>query len=166
MVLFLLTACPPELAAQCPDGTPPPCAALRRAPARVAPPAALERARRFLVLPFRNITRATEQEWMVEGSTTMLNDVLSRWQEIRVVSDDRLYPALRRAGIAPGAVADPVVVRRLAEATGGWTAVTGEIFATGGRVRVTAARHRCGHQARAGAGIERRGGRRRRARRL
>jgi TolB-like protein len=137
-LLFFLTACPPAFA-QCPDGTPPPCAAARRAaPARVAVPTPADRARRFLVLPFRNVTRAAEQEWMVEGSTTMLNDALSRWQEIRVVPDDRLYPALRRAGITPGAVAEPAVVRRVAEATGGWTAVTGEILATGGRVRVTA----------------------------
>lgn len=126
--------------AQCPDGTPPPCTApaRRAAPARVVPPAPAERSRRFLVLPFRNITRGGEQEWMVEGSTTMLNDALSRWEEIRVVSDDRLYPALRRAGVTPGSVAAPAAVRRLAEATGGWTAVSGEILATGGRVRVTA----------------------------
>ena len=124
--------------AQCPDGTPPPCARPAARPPRVAVPAAAERARRFLVLPFRNITRAAEHEWMVEGSTTMLNDALSRWQEIRVVPDDRLYPALRSAGIAPGSVAAPEAVRRLSQATGGWTAVTGEFLATGGRVRVTA----------------------------
>jgi TolB-like protein/tetratricopeptide (TPR) repeat protein len=101
-------------------------------------PAAGDRARRFLLLPFRNVTRAPEQDWLVEGSTTMLADALGRWQGITVVPDERLYPALRRAGITPGAVMEMPRVRRVAEETGGWTAVTGDIIATGGRVRITA----------------------------
>ncbi|MFI5207718.1 MAG: hypothetical protein ACHQX4_06840, partial [Gemmatimonadales bacterium] len=123
--------------AQCPDGTPPPCAGAR-ARARVVVPAPAERSRRFLLLPFRNVTRQSEQDWLVEGSTTMLADALGRWQGITVVSDERLYPALRRAGIVPGAVMELPRVRRVAEETGGWTAVTGDIIATGGRVRITA----------------------------
>jgi hypothetical protein len=91
-----------------------------------------------LILPFRNVTRHAEQDWLVEGSTTMLSDALGRWQGITVVPDEKLYPALKRAGISPGVVADAPSVRRVAEETGGWTAVTGEVLATGGRVRVTA----------------------------
>lgn len=124
--------------AQCPDGTPPPCAARAVGRVAVSVPSAADRARRFLVLPFRNVTRQTEQDWLVEGSTTMLSDALGRWQGITVVSDERLYPALKRAGISPGVVIDPPRVRRVAEETGGWTAVTGEVLATGGRVRITA----------------------------
>jgi TolB-like protein/tetratricopeptide (TPR) repeat protein len=125
--------------AQCPDGTPPPCAGARAAaPARVIVPPAADRARRFLILPFRNVTRQPDHEWLVEGSTTMLTDALGRWQGITVVPDERLYPALRRAGIAPGTVIEPPRVRRVAEETGGWTAVTGDVVATGGHVRVTA----------------------------
>ena len=55
-----------------------------------------------------------------------------------MVPDERLYPALKRAGITPGTVADPDKVRRVADETGGWTAVSGEVLATGGRVRITA----------------------------
>src|SRR5688572_18567706 len=137
-LLALVTAAP--LGAQCPDGTPPPCAAapVRAATRSIAPPSAAERARRFLVLPFRNVTRQQDQQWLVEGSTTMLSDALSRWHGITVVPDEKLYPALKRAGINPGAVADAPSVRRVAEETGGWTAVTGEVLATGGRVRITA----------------------------
>jgi TolB-like protein len=125
--------------AQCPDGTPPPCAGSRAAVrARVVVPTAAERSRRFLLLPFRNVTRQAEQDWLVEGSTTMLADALGRWQGITVVPDERLYPALRRAGITPGAVMELPRIRRVAEETGGWTAVTGDIIATGGRVRITA----------------------------
>jgi tetratricopeptide (TPR) repeat protein len=90
------------------------------------------------VLPFRNLSRSAELEWLVEGSTTMLGEVLSRWQEIAVVPDDRLYPALRRNGLAAGSVMAQPDVRRVAEETGGWTAVAGEVLATGGRVRVSA----------------------------
>lgn len=135
-VIALLGA-PRTAHAQCPDGAPPPCSRTA-APVRAAAPPAAERGRRFLILPFRNITRAPEQDWLVEGSTTILGDALARWQEITVVADDRLYPALHRHGLAPGALMDPQRVRRVAEETGGWTAVSGEVITTGGRVRVSA----------------------------
>ena len=136
--LALALAAPALRAQQCPDGTPPPCAARARPLARLAPPARAERGRRFLVLPFRNVTRGEEQEWLVEGSTAILAEALGRWQGVSVVPDERLYPALRRAGITPGTVADPPRVRRVAEETGGWTAVSGDIYAIAGKVRVSA----------------------------
>lgn len=131
------------LPAQCPDGTPPPCDARRAVamtliPRAVAPPSAVERGRRFLVLPFRNVTRQADQDWLVEGSTTMLAEALGKWKGITVVPDEKLYPALKRAGIVPGAVADEDRVRRVSEETGGWTAVTGEVLNTGGKLRITA----------------------------
>lgn len=130
-------------AAQCPDGTPPPCDSRRSAAMTLIPRAAVvpslaERGRRFLVLPFRNVTRQADQDWLVEGSTTMLAEALSRWKGISVVPDEKLYPALKRAGITPGTVADEDRVRRVSEETGGWTAVTGEVLNTGGKLRVTA----------------------------
>src|ERR1051325_794175 len=106
------------LKAQCPDGTPPPCAGRDvRQTARLAvvPPATAERARRFLVLPFRNVTRQPDQDWLVEGSTTMISDALGRWQGISVVPDEKLYPALKRAGVTPGSVIEATKVRRVAE---------------------------------------------------
>ncbi len=127
---------PAPLLAQCPDGTPPPCAAAR-ATRRAAPPPA-ERARRFVVIPFRNLSRSPELEWLVEGSTTLLADALGRWREVSVVPEERLVPALRRAGLTPGAVADLASLRRIADETGGWTAVTGEMLSTAGRVAVRA----------------------------
>ncbi len=140
MVFLCVSAAVPSvpavLAAQCPDGTPPPCRTAARP--RVAVPAPAERARRFLILPFRNLSRSPELEWLVEGSTTMLGEVLSRWQDIAVVPDDRLYPALARQRLTPGAVMAQPQVRRVAEETGGWTAVAGEVLATGGRSRVSA----------------------------
>lgn len=134
--LGVAASVPGPLAAQCPDGSPPPC--VTRARAAVTPPAPAERGRRFLVLPFRNVSRNPEHDWLVEGSTTMLAEALSRWEDLSVVSDERLYPALRRAGLTPGGVMDPVAVRRVAEETGGWTAVNGEVLALGSRIRLSA----------------------------
>jgi len=122
-----------SISGQCPDGSPPPC----RAQGAVAPPPAAERARRFLVLPFRNLSRGEEQEWLVEGATEMLGESLGHWREITVVSDDRLYPALRRFGATVGTLIAPDRVRLVAEETGGWTAVTGDVVASGGRLRVS-----------------------------
>src|SRR2546423_4485874 len=81
--------------AQCPEGSPPPGdtrrpAALQVIPIRpAAPPPAADRSRRFLILPFRNVTRQAEQNWLIEGSTTMLVDALEQWKGISVVPDEK-----------------------------------------------------------------------------
>lgn len=123
-------------AQQCPDGSPPPCERPRAA-LRAAPPER-ERRRSFLVLPFRNLSRVAAQDWLIEASPTMLADALGQWTELRVVTDEQLYPALRRQGLRPGEVADLARMRRMAAETGGWTAVTGDIVALGGSLRVSA----------------------------
>src|SRR6266550_845877 len=126
-------------AAQCPDGTAPPCR--RGAPEGAAtsrPPAERDRARTFLVLPFRNLSRSADYQWLVEASPTMLADALGQWTELTVVPDERLYPALRRHELHPGDVMDLASLRRVAAETGGWTAVTGEIIVTGARLHVSA----------------------------
>ncbi len=130
----------PALRAQCADGTPPPCEVrAHQVVARAAAPAApADRGRRFLVLPFRNITRAPDYEWLVEGSPSLVADALGQWQDVYVVPPERLYPALRRHGLVPGQVMDEDKVRRVAEETGGWTAVAGDVLATGNRIQVTA----------------------------
>lgn len=92
----------------------------------------------FLVLPFRNLSRAAEHAWLVEGSPVLIADALSRNDSLTVVPDERLYPALERAGLTAGGVMDLSRVRRIAEETGGWTAVTGEILSLGNRLRVSA----------------------------
>ncbi|PYO30035.1 MAG: hypothetical protein DMD32_15140, partial [Gemmatimonadetes bacterium] len=125
--------------AQCPDGTAPPCS--RGAPGAAAtspPPAERDRARTFLILPFRNLSRIAAYQWLVEASPTMLADALGQWTELTVVPDERLYPALRRHELHPGDVMDLARLRPVAAETGGWTAVTGEIIVTGERLQVSA----------------------------
>src|SRR5437016_961490 len=74
--------------AQCPDGTPPPCTrGAARAAATSPPPAERDRARTFLVLPFRNLSRRADYQWLVEASPTMLADALGQWTELTVVPD-------------------------------------------------------------------------------
>jgi TolB-like protein len=133
-LLVLATAA----ALQCPDGAPPPCAAARRAAAHRQPPAAAVRARRFLLLPFRNVTRAEPQEWLVTGAPLMLADAFGQFRELTVVPDEQLTAARRRLGIAADAAADAAQLRRLAEETGGWTAITGNVIATGGALHISA----------------------------
>lgn len=137
---FLVAVAPTSADAQCPDGSPPPCSSAPRRVQRVAvtPPSVAARRRTFLVLPFRNLTRSPEHDWLVEGSPVLISDALSRADSLTVIPDERLYPALERAGLAPGEVMDLARVRRVAEETGGWTAVTGEILALGNRLRVSA----------------------------
>jgi len=136
---LLLTLLMKSLGAQCPDGSPPPCAGWsRRAIAAPPPPTARDRARTFLVLPFRNLSPPTENQWLIEASPTMLADALGQWTEVAVVPDERLYPALRRHGLRPGDVMDLARIRRVAAETGGWTAVTGEVVAVGDGIRINA----------------------------
>ncbi|PYP74540.1 MAG: hypothetical protein DMD41_01280 [Gemmatimonadetes bacterium] len=124
--------------AQCPDGSPPPCARPARPAASAPPPSERDRARTFLVLPFRNLSRLAEHQWLVEASPTMLADALGQWTEVSVVPDERLYPALRRHGLQPGGLMDLPRLRPVAAETGGWTAVTGEVIVVGDHLQVSA----------------------------
>ncbi len=141
LALSLLAALlPVALRAQCADGTPPPCDAAVRRPAVVTrndPPAQDVRARSFLVLPFRNVRAIPEDDWLALAPV-MLGEALSRWQEVSVVSDERLRLAQRRHGLAPEEAMDEEQIRRVAEETGGWTVVTGDVLRLGNRIRVTA----------------------------
>ena len=134
----LLTWHASAAAAQCADGSPPPCALARRGvtTSRTPPPPAA-RARRFLLLPFRNVTRGVPQEWLVTGAPLMFGSVLGEFRDLYVVSEERVTAARRRLGLPPDVVPDATQLRRLAEETDGWTAVTGNVFASGGRLRIT-----------------------------
>ena len=124
--------------AQCADGAPPPCAPVRRAstPVRTPPSAAL-RARRFLLLPFRNVTRGAAQEWLVTGAPLMFGSVLGEFRDLTVVPEERVSAARHRLALPADVVPDVTQMKRLAEETDGWTAVTGDLFANGGKLRIT-----------------------------
>ena len=127
--------------AQCPDGSPPPCGATRRpvatpAASRPTPPPATVRARRFLLLPFRNVTRTPAQEWLVSGAPLMLASALGQFKDLLIVPEERLSAAMRRASVKPDAAPDADQLKTIAGETGGWTAVSGTVLASGGKVHV------------------------------
>ena len=128
-----------SLYAQCADGTPPPCEvqAAQVVARATPPPSEAERGRSFLILPFRNITRSADHDWLVEGSPVLLADAFGQWDEIRVVRSEQLYPALVRHGLSVGDVVPLDQARQLAQETGGWTVVTGEFLATSRGTRVS-----------------------------
>src|SRR4051812_41316142 len=69
-----MVVCAPLLRAQCPNGTPiANCTAVR--PARVVPPAPSARARQIALLPFRNVTRAPANDWLVTGAPLLLGEI-------------------------------------------------------------------------------------------
>src|SRR5438045_2898464 len=92
--------------AQCPDGTPMPCGRPRSGPPAVRIPPPDARARSFLLLPFRNVTRGIPQDWLITGAPLMLGDALGQFQDLRVVPEERLAAARRRLGIAPDVTLD------------------------------------------------------------
>ena len=123
--------------AQCPDGTPPPCNRLpaRGAPARRDPP--LDD-RFWLVLPFINTSGAADAALLTQASVNLLYQDLARWQDIRVVPDDRVADLLRslpaeerdRPGLEAG--------RSLARRVGAGKLLMGDFLALGGRAQLTA----------------------------
>lgn len=124
--------------AQCPDGTPPPCRTARRAGgAARAVPSPEARARRFLLLPFRNVTRGAAQDWLVTGAPLMLGEALGQFRDLEVIPEATLTAARRRLALPADSSPDATQLRRLAEETDGWTAVSGNVFANGGRLRIS-----------------------------
>ena len=89
-----------------------------------------------MFLPFRNVTRRAEHEWIVTGAPLMLAQALGQFRDLTVVPEERLAAARRRLGVNADSVPDAAQRRVLAAETGGWTAVTGSVFATANGVRV------------------------------
>ncbi len=77
--------------AQCPDGSPPPCRGAAGA-RRIVPPLS-ERA--WIVVPFANVARAADLDWLRDASVDLLSLDLSRWTDISVVDDKRVADLVR-----------------------------------------------------------------------
>ena len=78
--------------AQCPGGTPAPCA-----PSRRPPPPPEVRARHLMLLPFRNVTRTPANDWLVSGAPLMLGQAFGQFTDLMVVPDARLTAAIRQS---------------------------------------------------------------------
>src|SRR5450631_917134 len=124
-------------AAQCPDGTPPPCRIAAVATGRRANPTLSERA--WIVVPFANVTRSPELEWLRDASVNLLSLDLGRWTDIRVVDDEmvadlvRELPSPRAAGALT--LNDGLLLARRA---GAGTLVMGDFYKLGNGARIAA----------------------------
>jgi TolB-like protein/tetratricopeptide (TPR) repeat protein len=91
-----------------------------------------------MLLPFRNVTRAPANDWLVTGAPLMLGEALGQFSDLVVVPEQRLTAALRRFSLATDVPPDATQLRPLADETGGWTAITGNVIASGNKLRITA----------------------------
>lgn len=124
--------------AQCPDGSAPPCRgatapAVRRA---VTPPLDDNT---WIVVPFDNISRSEDAEWLRGASVNLLYLDMSRWRDIKVVDDERVADLLRETPEAAAANnlslnAGLAVARR----AGAGKLVMGDVLKLGNRTTVTA----------------------------
>lgn len=140
LALLLLT-CTTVAHAQCLDGTPPPCLepasrAVVMPVNRAAPvPDPARRARLVGLLPFRNVTRQPAQDWLVDGAPLMLGTALAQFRDLTVSPLERQSAALTRQKTSETSL-DAAALRRLAQATGAWTFVSGQLFVTGNVLRI------------------------------
>ena len=133
----LLALALPTAHAQCPDGAPPPCkgivpVALRRANPPLDP-------RAWIVVPFTNVTKAQDLDWLRDASVNLLSLDLSRWTDISVVDDKRVTDLIREFPTARGTQAlslnDGLALARRA---GAGRLVMGDFFKQGKGARLVA----------------------------
>ena len=134
----IVAAAPSILPAQCPDGSPPPCRTQTVASAarRVNPP--LDD-RTWIVVPFDNLARAQDVDWMRTAAVNLLYLDMSRWQDIRVIDDERVVDLLRETPEA--GAAQPLSLNAglaVAKRAGAGRLVMGDLLRLGSRTQVTA----------------------------
>src|SRR5258708_11580973 len=139
-VLILSSVATSAAAAQCPDGTPPPCDTRRSAPLTVIPKRANPPLddKTWIVLPFNNVTRAPDTEWLSDASVNLLSMDLSRWQDVHVIDDRRVADFMRELARPAGSKLsfnDGVTVAKRA---GAGNLVIGDVLKVGSRTTVTA----------------------------
>ena len=137
MAAALILAAAPPASAQCPDGTPPPCrGAVSAAVRRPAPP--LDE-HTWIILPFENVARVAEVDWLREASVNLLYLDMSRWRDIRVIDDERVADYMREVpearGSGPLGLQTGIAVARRA---GAGKLVMGDLLKVGTRTQVVA----------------------------
>jgi tetratricopeptide (TPR) repeat protein len=90
------------------------------------------------VLPFENISRAEDIDWLREASVNLLYLDLSRWQDIRVIDDERVADLLREVAARPGAQLSLQSALAVARRAGAGRLVMGDLLKVGSRTQVVA----------------------------
>ncbi|MEE8491991.1 MAG: protein kinase, partial [Acidimicrobiia bacterium] len=92
----------------------------------------------MLLLPFDNLRNEPSNEWLREGSLSMLVLDLSQWDDLVVVDHGRVHDLLDQSGLAPGDPIGLAQARQLAREAGVWTVVLGEFDQAGDSLHLTA----------------------------
>lgn len=92
----------------------------------------------FLIAPFRNLSGSSDHDWLIEGSPSLLADLLGQWREISVVPPERMQAVLRREHQKPGDALDIDVLLKMASETGARSVVAGEVVRAGEQLRIVA----------------------------
>lgn len=124
------------LRAQCPDGSPPPCRTVAGLARR---PAALIDQHVWVVVPFANVTRAQDLDWLRDASVNLLSLDLGRWTDISVVDDKRVADLLRDD--PPARAGQPLTLNdglALARRAGAGNLVMGDFIKVGHTTRFVA----------------------------
>jgi len=137
-VLALMVLGARDARAQCSDGSAPPCAR-----ARIASAAATRRDpplddKTWIVVPFNNVTRAPDVDYLRDASVNLLYLDMSRWTDIRVVDDTRVADLMREV---PGADRQPLsfdVAMAVAKRAGAGRLVMGTIIKQGAKTTIAA----------------------------
>ena len=122
--------------AQCPDGSPPPCRSAAVAISHAAP--ALND-RTWIVVPFTNIARSPELDWLRDASVNLLSLDLGHWTDVGVVDDKRVADLLRT--LPPARAGQPLSLNdgiALARRAGAGRLVMGDFIKAGRGTRIVA----------------------------
>ena len=124
--------------AQCPDGSPPPCrsaaAAQAAAPRRVNPP--LDD-RTWIVVPFDNLAKAADIDWLRNAAVNLLYLDMSRWTDVRVVDDERVADIIREVPEANAPTLSLNAGMAVARRAGAGKLVMGDLLKVGNRTAIT-----------------------------
>lgn len=123
--------------AQCPDGSPPPCSTRRVASANPSLPPIDPR--EWIVVPFNNVTRAADVDWLREASVNLLTLEIGRWTDVQVVNDKRVGDLLR--DLPPDRRSQALTLNdglRLARRAGAGMLVMGDFVKLGRGARLSA----------------------------
>jgi TolB-like protein len=135
LALVAVPALATSVAAQCQDGTPPPCASASAA-RRSNPP--LDD-RTWIIVPFDNLASAADVDWLRNASVNLLYLDLSQWKDLRVVDDERVQDLLRESVETRDAKQVSLsAALAAARRAGAGRLVMGDVLKIGNRVRMTA----------------------------
>jgi TolB-like protein len=121
--------------AQCPDGTPPPCRGAA-APATRRPVPPLDD-KTWIVVPFENVARVQDIDWLKDASVNLLYLDMSKWTDIHVIDDERVADLIREVPEARrGAQLTLQSGMAVAKRAGAGRLVMGDLLKVGTRTQI------------------------------